>query len=134
MFEKGQRVQAVRMPDDSHYSQVIGAVRSTRNGFVQIEATHVMSRWSIEGWMRHPTSCVCATRVEHVRALGPATYDPDKTEHRQAAARCGFRLKRVKHLTVALVDDKTGEIVFEGSRDDSWRFMRNKHGLCVGPH
>lgn len=65
------------------------------------------------------------------------TYDLNRTTGRQAAVRCGLRIKRSgDSLTaVALVDEKTGEVVFEGQRQpDSWDFMRNKRGLSHGAH
>jgi hypothetical protein len=66
-----------------------------------------------------------------------ATYHPAKTEHRQAATRCGLRLKRSglgPGLLVVLLDDSTGAVVFTGSREDSWDFMRTARGLHRGEH
>lgn len=64
-FTIGQRVQAVKMSPDSHYLQVIGSVTGIRNGFVQIEATEVLSRFTNK-WQEHPTTCSTAARIENV--------------------------------------------------------------------
>lgn len=68
MFEIGQKVHAIKMPDDSHYVEVKGVVSYTRHGFVGIRATEVRDRWSRE-WRPHPSVCACATREENVRLL-----------------------------------------------------------------
>lgn len=62
------------------------------------------------------------------------TYSPDKTEHRQAAVRCGLRLKKGLGQTVVLLDDRTGEVVFQGLRENSWDYLRVQRGLLRGAH
>ena len=65
-----------------------------------------------------------------------ATYCRDKTEHQQAAARCGLRLKFGERTscTVQLVDDKTGGPRWQGAYWDSWDFLRDHCGLQHGAH
>lgn len=46
MIELGDRVIADKMPDDSHFKQVIGTVVYIRNGYVGISADMVKDRWS----------------------------------------------------------------------------------------
>lgn len=43
-------------------------VHAIRNGFVEIDATEVMDKWSIE-FEQHPTSCATAARIENVVTL-----------------------------------------------------------------
>lgn len=61
----GQEVIAIKMASDSFYKQVRGVVTGVRNGFVQIQATKVISKWSNE-WDDHPTSCATSARLENV--------------------------------------------------------------------
>lgn len=65
-----------------------------------------------------------------------ATYHQARTEHRQAAARCGLRLQRLQGSTnsVVLTEISTGRVVFQGDRLESWEWMRNVRGLKVGAH
>ena len=67
--------------------------------------------------------------------MSAATYCPAKTEHRQAAARVGLRLKHsaLHHAVVVLIDDR-GDVVFSGSREGSWDFLRSERGLRRGEH
>ena len=64
-FAVGTKVKATRMGQDSFYKQVIGTVKYVRNGFVGIDATLVMSRWS-KTFEPHPTSCATSARIEDV--------------------------------------------------------------------
>lgn len=65
-----------------------------------------------------------------------ATYDVNRTEHRQAAARCGLRLQSLQGSTasVVLTEISTGKIVYEGPRYLSWDFFKVAYGLKVGAH
>ena len=63
----GSRVKAVKMAEDSFYRQVIGTVTGIRNGFVQIDATEVMTKWD-RHFEQHPTSCATSARIENVVA------------------------------------------------------------------
>ena len=58
------------------------------------------------------------------------TYDPEKTPHIEAARRCGLVLKKRGTINVAMVDSD-GRPVFEGSRESSWEYMRDKCGLMA---
>lgn len=60
-IEVGSEVIAT-MGRDSFYRQVRGTVTGFRNGFVQIVATRVLSKWDAD-WTDHPTSCRCAAPV-----------------------------------------------------------------------
>jgi hypothetical protein len=63
------------------------------------------------------------------------SYSPAKTEHREAAARCGLRLKSLRPwILVVLLDEATGACVVTGSREDSWQFMRTERNLTRGAH
>jgi hypothetical protein len=64
----GSRVKAVRMAPDSFYRQVIGTVTDIRNGYVEIDATEVMSKWD-RSFERHPTSCRTSAKLADVVAL-----------------------------------------------------------------
>lgn len=62
-FKIGQNIIANKMASDSFYKKVIGTVTSVRNGFVQIDATIVMSKWENE-FKKHPTSCATSAKIE----------------------------------------------------------------------
>lgn len=53
------------MAADSFYKQVIGKVSYVRNGFVGINATLVMDKWSTE-FETHPSQCGTSARIEDV--------------------------------------------------------------------
>lgn len=67
-MQVGDKVRAIKMPDDSFYKQVEGKIRSIENGYVTIDATRVKSKWSTE-WEDHPTLCTTSTKVEDVELL-----------------------------------------------------------------
>ncbi len=50
-----------QMPVDSHYLKVEGVVAGVKNGFIQIDTSRVMDRWS-KLWSNH--KCSTASRVE----------------------------------------------------------------------
>ncbi len=67
-FAIGQEVIATQMASDSFYRQVRGIVTAIRNGFVHINATRVISKWS-KTWEQHPTSCATSAKIENVIAV-----------------------------------------------------------------
>ena len=71
-FQIGQKVESTRMGSSSFYKRVRGTVTDIRNGFVEIDATEVIDRWS-KSWERHPLSdgCSCAARIEDVISITP---------------------------------------------------------------
>lgn len=64
------------------------------------------------------------------------TYSPSTTAQREAAARCGLRLKRegILRNTVHLLNDTTGALLWSGPYWEAWEFMRNYRSLRVGAH
>ena len=56
----GTRIEATR-PADSFYKRVRGVVTGYRNGFVQISADEVISKWG-KTWEKHPSSCAMGVR------------------------------------------------------------------------
>lgn len=65
-----------------------------------------------------------------------ATYSPEHTQHKEAAIRCGLRLKFLHSnaCNARLIDDTTGETRWEGLYWDSWEYMRARCGLQIGAH
>ena len=62
----GTRIEATR-PADSFYSRVRGVVTGYKNGFVNISADEVVSKWS-DKWEKHPTSCAMSVKLTEVVA------------------------------------------------------------------
>jgi hypothetical protein len=64
----GQEVIATKMASDSFYKQVRGTVTGIRNGFVEIKATKVISKWD-DSWEDHPSSCATSAKIENVASV-----------------------------------------------------------------
>jgi len=66
----GRKVRALRMGCDSFYQQVIGQVTEVRNGFVRIDATLIIDRWSKSNQFEpHPSSCSTSAKVADVEII-----------------------------------------------------------------
>jgi hypothetical protein len=65
MFEIGQLVEARITASDSFYKMVRGTVKRSKSGWVDIDATQVIDRWS-KVWYDHPTSCAISAKIENV--------------------------------------------------------------------
>jgi hypothetical protein len=63
MFQVGQMVVANKMPVDSFYKKVAGKIFVIKNGWIGIEATDVMDKWS-SVFVKHPTSCMIFAKIE----------------------------------------------------------------------
>lgn len=63
-MEIGDKVLA-EMPDSSFYKKVIGTVTGIKRGYVEIKATHVMSKWG-NTFEQHPTSCATSAKLGSV--------------------------------------------------------------------
>lgn len=64
----GQRVEITEMPNGSFYKKVKGVVTSVKNGFVNVEADEVISKWGNE-YKMHPSRCSTSGRIENAIAL-----------------------------------------------------------------
>ena len=61
----GDKVLAVKMPEDSFYKQVIGTVTAIKNGFASIDATMVLAK-NTNKFEEHPTKCSTSTKLENI--------------------------------------------------------------------
>lgn len=61
----GDMARAEVMAADSFYKKVEGVISNIKNGWVHIQATRVISKWSKE-WEDHPTSCATSAKIENV--------------------------------------------------------------------
>jgi len=65
-FTIGQTIEATVNAPDSFYKRVIGKIVEIKsNGFIQIQATMVISKWS-DSWKEHPTSCGMAIKPQNI--------------------------------------------------------------------
>ena len=60
----GDKVKA-KMNSGSFYKYVIGNITAIKNGYVDINATEVMSAWD-DKFEKHPTSCACSAKALNV--------------------------------------------------------------------
>lgn len=65
-FTIGQTIEATVTAPSSFYKRVIGEIVEIKsNGFIQIQATKVISKYS-DSWKDHPTSCGMSVKIENV--------------------------------------------------------------------
>ena len=67
-FTFNQMVQTSEMPSDSFYKKIRGFFIEEKDGWVKIEATHVIDKWSGQ-WENHPSSCMVQVKKEHVEVI-----------------------------------------------------------------
>ena len=67
-IETGTVIDAGKLSDSSFYSKVRAKITGFRNGFYQIEAFEVISKWSNE-WEKHPSSCSMNVKENQILKL-----------------------------------------------------------------
>lgn len=67
-FSIGDSVEATVMSVDSFYKKIRGTITAMpRNGWVNINATQVIDKWSTD-WAKHPTSCATGAKTQNLIA------------------------------------------------------------------
>tara|TARA_R110000822_G_scaffold149775_2_gene288842 strand:+ start:422 stop:634 length:213 start_codon:yes stop_codon:yes gene_type:complete len=64
----GDKVESIKMEQDSFYKAVKGTITDIRNGFAVIDATQVIDKWS-KDWANHPSSCSTSARLEDLKLI-----------------------------------------------------------------